>query len=123
VVHVRHVPACAEGAPEGAAPAGWEAVLEATGTDPFAGTRLDEELSARGVDALVMAGPMSLGCCEAASHEALARRYRTLVAEDATGAHEQGAAERERVLRERTRAGAEVMSSASIATLLDATAN
>ncbi len=121
VVHVRHLPPAGtegDGSPT-AVPAGWEAVVEARAADPFADTRLQEELSSRGVEALVMAGPMTLDCCEATSRQALARRYRTLVADDALGAGEQGPIERARVLRERNRAGAEVLSAGTIARLWD----
>ncbi|MGD9570263.1 MAG: isochorismatase family protein [Thermoleophilia bacterium] len=122
VVHVHHLPPAGNegGGTSAAVPAGWEAVVETRAADPFAGTRLQEELSARGVDAVVMAGPMTLDCCEAAALQSMARRYRTLVADDALGADERGAAERARVLRERNRAGAEVLSAGAIAGLWDA---
>jgi len=133
VVHVRHVPESGphDGGESAAAaettsaatvaPIGWESVLDSRLPDPFHGTGLAEELGARGVVAVVVAGPMSLACCDAASLEALSRRYRTIVADDATDAREQGTVERERLMRARTRAGVEVLSSAAIASLLDAT--
>lgn len=121
VVHVRHLPEGIDVLADSATavPSGWEAVVESSAPDPFSGTRLQEELSSRGVDALVVAGPMSLACCEAASLGALARRYRTIVADDALDARERGSAERARALRARSRAGAEVLSAAAVSTLLD----
>lgn len=121
VVHVRHRPAGAGGLPDPAAavPSGWEAVFETTVADPFAGTGLQDELSACGVDTLVVAGPMSLDCCDAATHGALARRYRTIVADDALDARERGTDERARRLGARSREGAEVLSAAAVAGLLE----
>lgn len=121
VVHVRHLPRGSDGISDsaGAVPSGWETVLESSAADPFAGTRLEDELSSRGVDALVIAGPMSLDCCGAASHGALTRRYRVIVADDALDADERGPGERTRMLGARSRAGAEVLSAAAVATLLE----
>jgi nicotinamidase-related amidase len=121
VVHVRHLPAGGAADGPSVAPAGWEWVLDTPEADPFAGTGLAEDLGARGVEAVVVAGPMSLACCGATSSRALERRFRTVVAEDATDAGEHGAVERQLVLRARTRAGAEVLSTEAIAALLDAT--
>jgi len=133
VVHVRHLPAPVPGADEAAAaragdppsvaPSGWESVLDSPHADPFAGTGLAEVLGARGVDAVVVAGPMSLACCDAAARQSLSRNFRTVVADDATDACEEGAVERERRLRARTRAGAEILSAEAIGSLLDAPAS
>jgi nicotinamidase-related amidase len=121
VVHVRHLPPGADGdaGSATAVPSGGEAVLESAADDPFAGAVLGGELAARGVDTLVIAGPMSLGCCDAACRSALARRYRVIVADDALGASERGPAERARVVGARSRAGAEVLSATAVAGLLE----
>ncbi|WP_217923542.1 isochorismatase family protein [Miltoncostaea oceani] len=133
VVHVRHLPGAAPGAGEAAtalageppevAPTGWESVLDSPHPDPFAGTGLAEVLGARGVQAVVVAGPMSLACCDAAASQSLSRHFRTVVADDATDACEEGAVERGRRLAARTRAGVEVLSAEAIGTLLDAPAS
>jgi nicotinamidase-related amidase len=124
VVHVRHLPPGGAGAetPTTAVPSGWETVLDSPDPDPFLATRLDEELASRGVEAVVVAGPMSLACCDAAAGQALARRFRTLVADDATDAREEGALERARLLAARSRTGVEVLSAASIAALMETAA-
>ncbi len=122
VVHVRHLPPGADALadPATAVPSGWEAVLESASDDPFVGTGLDGELAARGVDALVLAGPMSLDCCDLASRGALARRYRVIVADDALDASERGPVERARVIGARSRAGAEVLSATAVVGLMEA---
>jgi nicotinamidase-related amidase len=130
VVHVRHLPGAADeaaaaraGEPPAVAPTGWESVLDSPHPDPFAGTGLAEVLGARGVQAVVVAGPMSLACCDAAASQSLSRNFRTVVADDATDACEEGAVERGRRLAARTRAGVEILSAEAIGTLLDAPAS
>jgi nicotinamidase-related amidase len=120
--HVWHVRRVLEGeaAPEirlrpagadprrGAALAG-ESVLDARGPSPFADTGLDADLAARGVEAVIVAGVMTPTSCTATAHEAIARRYRTVVAADLV--HESARETKRRL-------GAEVLSSSSIRGLL-----
>lgn len=92
----------------GAALAG-EAVLDARGPSPFADTGLEADLAARGVQAVIVAGVMTPTSCTATAHEAIARRYRTVVAADLV--HESAREAKRRL-------GAEVLSSSSIRGLL-----
>lgn len=92
----------------GAALAG-EAVLDARGPSPFADTGLEADLAARGVQAVIVAGVMTPTSCTATAHEAIARRYRTVVAADLV--HESARETKRRL-------GAEVLSSSSIRGLL-----
>ena len=133
VVHVRHVsshPWAGEfraGSPAvrirpEVAPVSGELVLDKHTPSAFAGTRLREELEARHISSVVIAGFMTGTCCTATAHEALALRYRTVFSSDATAAlpvtgadHEQV---HERALRVQRQIGAEVLSTASIARLM-----
>jgi nicotinamidase-related amidase len=92
----------------GAALAG-EKVVDVRGPSPFAEARLDRDLAARGVDAVVIAGVMTPSSCTAVTNEAVARRYRTVVASDLIG---------ESAREAKRRLGAEVLCSASIRGLL-----
>lgn len=135
VIHVRHVtdhPMAEEfrrGSPgvqirPEVAPQGGEPVVDKQTPSAFAGTRLDEELAARGVSSVIIAGFMTATCCTATAHEALGRRLRTVFSSDATAAQAHGPEAHdevhERALRMQRQLGAEVLSSASIASLLDA---
>lgn len=119
VVHVRRVP---EGAPRrearrcrpasdrrGTSLAAGEALIETCAASPFADTPLHEELIARGVEAVIVAGVLTPTSCAATANEALARRYRTIVAAGLVPEH---------VRESKRRLGAEVLSSASIRGLL-----
>jgi nicotinamidase-related amidase len=126
-VHVLHVRRILDGQPapevrlrppgadprRGAAVAG-EAVLDVRGPSPFADTPLDEDLSARGVEAVIVAGVMTPTSCTATANEAIARRYRTVVASDLV--HESARESKRRL-------GAEVLSTNSIRGLLQETAS
>jgi nicotinamidase-related amidase len=90
-----------------------EAVIDTRGASPFADTQLHEDLAARGVEAVIVAGVMTPTSCTATANEALARRYRTVIASELV--HEQARDSNRRL-------GAEVLSSASIRGLLDAAA-
>jgi nicotinamidase-related amidase len=133
VIHVRHLsdhPVLEDfrpGTPRAeirgeVAPAAGEAVIDKRLPSAFAGTALAEELAARGVEAVVIAGFMTATCCTATAHEALGMRFRTLFASDATAARDSGAqphdAVQERALATQRRLGAEVLSAATIRDLL-----
>ena len=134
VIHVRHVtdhPMAEEfrrgstGAqirPE-VVPRPGEPVFDKRTPSAFAGTQLDEELAARGISTVIIAGFMTPTCCTATAHEALGRRLRTVFSSDATAARGYGPEDHEevheRALRMQRQLGAEVLSSASIASLLD----
>ena len=92
----------------GAALAG-EAVIDARGPSPFADTGLEADLAAWGVEAVIIAGVMTPTSCTATANEAIARRYRTVVAADLV--HESARETKRRL-------GAEVLSSTSIRGLL-----
>lgn len=133
VLHVRHL--CeyrtgdgfrpgspgAEIRPE-VAPTSGEPVIDKRLPSAFAGTPLADELSARGVETVVVAGFMTATCCTATAREAVGRGYRTVFASDATAAqafwahgHDEV---HERALRNQRRLGAEVLSAATIRDLL-----
>ena len=103
-----------------------EPVVDKHTPSAFAGTRLDQELASRGVSTVIIAGFMTPTCCTATAHEALGRRLRTVFSSDATAARALGAEPHdevhERALQMQRQLGAEVLSSASIAGLLDAEA-
>lgn len=121
VVHVRRVP---DGDPppevrlrpvggdprRGSALAG-ERVINVRGPSPFADTPLDDDLAARGIDSVIVAGVMTPTSCTATANEALGRRYRTVVAGDLI---------LEDARENKRRLGAEVLSSVSIRGLLGA---
>lgn len=88
-----------------------EPVIDARGPSPFAETRLERDLAARGVQTVIVAGVMTPTSCSTAANEAIARRYRTVVAGDLVG-------ESARAIKRRL--GAEVLSSDSIRGLLSA---
>lgn len=133
VLHVRHVsehplseefrvgtPAV-EIRPE-VSPAAGEQVIDKRMISAFAGTPLEAALRERGVENVVIAGFMTQTCCAATAHEAIGRRYRTLVAADATAAQDYGPEPHDRVhvraLDTQRQIGAEVLSAATIAGLL-----
>jgi nicotinamidase-related amidase len=133
IVHVRHLcehPAAEEFRPgtPGAeirpevAPASGEPVIDKRLPSAFAGTLLADELSVRGVEAVVVAGFMTGTCCTATAVEAVARGYRTVFASDATATQGLGDREHdevhERALRNQRRLGSEVLSVATIRGLL-----
>ena len=74
------------------------------------------------MDAVVLAGFTSCGGCTATAREALTRRLRTVVAADATAAGPHGSVPptdaHDRALTVQRRLGAEVLSCASIKSLL-----
>jgi nicotinamidase-related amidase len=119
VLHVRRVPGDGPAPEVRLRPAGadpgheaalaGEAVIDARGPSPFADTPLDRDLAARGVEAVIVAGVMTPTSCSSAANDALARRYRTVVASDQVP-------ESARTIERRI--GAEVLSSASIQGLL-----
>ena len=88
-----------------------ETVIEAHGTSPFADTRLQQELAARGVEAVIVAGVMTPTSCSATANEALARNYRTVIPSELMNEQTRDA---------ERRLGAEVLSVASINILLTA---
>lgn len=133
VVHVRHVsdhPLSDEfrvGTPgveirPEVAPVEGEAVLDKRMPSAFAGTPLETMLRERGVETVVVSGFMTQTCCMATAHEALSRRYRTVLAEDATAAQDYGpepaARVHERAIATQRQLGTEVLSASSIAGLL-----
>lgn len=133
VLHVRHVsdhPMSEEfrvGTPgveirPEVAPADGEPVVDKRMPSAFAGTPLETTLRGLGVETVVIAGFMTQTCCMATAHESLSRRYRTVVAEDATAAQSYGpqSAEEvhERALATQRQLGAEVLSTSSIADLM-----
>lgn len=104
------------------APRDDETVTQKRTPSAFVGTRLEEELRERDVSTVVIAGFMTGTCCMATAHEALGRRYRTVVSSDATAAQGYGPEGHEmvhaRALDTLRRLGAEVLSTASIAGLM-----
>jgi nicotinamidase-related amidase len=96
----------------GAALAG-EKVIDVRGPSPFSESHLDRDLAARGVDVVIIAGVMTPTSCTATTNEAIARRYRTIVASDLI---------HESVREAKRRLGAEVLCSASIRGLLEVAA-
>jgi nicotinamidase-related amidase len=97
--------------PRPAGLANGEPVIDTRGVSPFADTRLQEELSARGVETVIVAGVMTRSSCSATANEALARNYRTVIASELMN---------EQTRDTERRLGAEVLSSKSIRGLLDA---
>jgi nicotinamidase-related amidase len=135
VVHVRHVgdhplfEDFREGSPGFAirpevAPAVGEPVIDKRAPSAFEGTPLEDELAGRSVEAVVVAGFTSPTCCTATALAALARRYRTVVAADATASDPHGSERHDevhaRALTVQRRLGAEVLSSHTIGSLLGA---
>jgi len=133
VVHVRHVgdhplfEDFREGSPGFAirsevAPAAGEPVIDKRSPSAFDGTPLEDELVGRRVEAVVVAGFTSDTCCAATALAALARRYRTVVAADATAADPHGCEGHQevhaRALTAQRRLGAEVLSTQTIGSLL-----
>lgn len=133
VLHVRHVsdhPMAEEfrlGHPEveirpEVAPIEGEPVVDKRAISAFAGTPLEQLLRERGVDSVVICGFMTQTCCTATAHEAMARRYRTLFASDATAAQDYGPSPHtevhERALNTQRQLGAEVLTTAEIQALL-----
>jgi nicotinamidase-related amidase len=133
VVHVRHLcddPALHEFRPGShrarirpeVAPRPGEIVIDKRLPSAFAGTRLDDELTAAGVEAVIVAGFTTTTCCTATAGEAAGLGYRTVFASDATAAHAFGghghAETHERALRNQRRLGTEVLSAATIRGLL-----
>lgn len=88
-----------------------EAVIDTRGVSPFVDTRLQEELAARGIEAVIVAGVMTPSSCSATANEALARNYRTVIASELMN---------DRSRETERRLGAEVLSSKSIRGLLEA---
>ena len=134
VVHVRHVgedPLFEDFRRDGpgfafrpeVAPALGEPVIDKRSHSAFDGTPLERELAVRGVEAVVVVGFTSGTGCTATAKEALVRRFRTLVAADATAAGPHGAfgpfEVHDRALTAQRRLGAEVLSSATIEDLLE----
>lgn len=133
IVHVRRVAhhplaegfragtAAADIRPE-VAPRDGEEVVDKRMLSAFAGTGLDSALRGRAIDAVVIAGFMTHTCCAATAHEAIARGYRALLAEDATAAAGHGpdshAQVHERALATQRHLGAEVRSASAIRELL-----
>jgi nicotinamidase-related amidase len=105
-------------------PAGGEPVIDRSAAGAFDGTALGERLDDLGVDAVVLAGFTSCGGCAATAREAVGRRLRTVVAADGTAAAPHGSAAaadaHDRALTVQRRLGAEVLSCASIKSLLEA---
>ena len=137
VIHVRHVTdhPLAEEFRRGSSgvqirpevvPRPGEPVVDKQTPSAFAGTRLHEELVARNVSTVIIAGFMTPTCCTATAHEALGRRLRTVFSSDATAAQGYGPENHdqvhERALQMQRQLGSEVLSSASIASLLGAAA-
>ncbi|HTI32734.1 MAG TPA: isochorismatase family protein [Miltoncostaea sp.] len=134
VVHVRHIgedPVFDDfrpGAPgfdfrPEVSPAEGEAVIDKRAGGAFDGTTLEDRLAELGVDAVVVAGFTSCGGCTATAREALGRRLRTVIAADATAAAAHGgvlpADAHDRALTAQRRFGAEVLSAATIRSLLE----
>lgn len=133
VVHVRHVgdhplfEDFREGSPGFAirpevAPSAGEPVIDKRAPNAFEGTPLEDELTGRRVEAVVVAGFTSATCCTATALAAVARHFRTVVAADATATDPHGSEAHDelhaRALTAQRRLGAEVLSTQTIDSLL-----
>jgi nicotinamidase-related amidase len=104
------------------APREGEPVIDKRAVSAFLGTPLEELLRGSEAQAVIIAGFMTQTCCTATAHEALGRRYRTLVASDATAAQRYGPQSHlevhERALDTQRQLGSKVLPTAEITALL-----
>jgi nicotinamidase-related amidase len=115
VLHVRHLPDGVWLEADDLQTHLGEPVIASRGRSAFEGTALATELAEREVESVVVAGFTFGPGCAATAQEALVRHYRTLVAADAAAAPLEI---HERALAAPRRLGAEVLSDATIESLL-----